>query len=99
LPIGSLLALFTGINTGCFASVLGINNKILTAITEPIKMAYAKSFSTIFLATISFSGLLVAAALLSPNVEDYLTGEVARNLVHAGQVPETSSSSTKDVES
>ncbi|KAH0542656.1 hypothetical protein FGG08_002979 [Glutinoglossum americanum] len=98
LPVSSLPALFSGISTGSFASVPGINNEILAAITGPIKTAYAKSFSTVFLATISFSGLLVLAALLSPNVEDYLTGEVARKLVHGGRVSETSSDSRKDVE-
>jgi hypothetical protein len=99
LPTSSLPGLFTGISTGSFANVSGITSEILVAIAEPIKTAYARSFSTVFLATIGFSCLLVGSALLSPNVEDYLTSEVARKFVHGGQVSENSSDSRKDIES
>jgi hypothetical protein len=37
------------------------------------------SFRTVFLATLPFSAILLVSAILTPNVEDYLTDDVARN--------------------
>ncbi|KAI9785955.1 MAG: hypothetical protein M1839_008221 [Geoglossum umbratile] len=87
LPSSSLPDLFAGIYAGSLANVPGISNETLAAIEEPIKTAYAKSLSVVFLATIAFGCLLVVAALFTPNVEGYLTGEVARKLVRGRQVP------------
>jgi hypothetical protein len=37
------------------------------------------SFRTVFLATLPFGAILLVSAILTPNVEDYLTDNVARN--------------------
>ncbi|TKA76207.1 hypothetical protein B0A55_06592 [Friedmanniomyces simplex] len=81
LPVASLPALLAGVGAGSFDAVPGINADVLAAIGSPIKEAYAMSFRTVFLCTIPFGIiLLLAAVFYCPNVEDYLTDEVARKL-------------------
>lgn len=81
LPESSIPALLGGVTTGTFSAVPGINAGVLSAIGAPIKQAYAMSFRTVFLCTLPFGAIiLVAAILYCPNVEDYLTDEVARKL-------------------
>lgn len=81
LPESSLPALMAGVSAGSFDAVPGANAAVLAAIGSPVKHAYAMSFRTVFLCTIPFSViLLIAAAVYCPNVEDYLTDEVARKL-------------------
>lgn len=81
LPEGSVPALLSGVSTSSFSTVPGINNAIIEAVGPPIKHAYSMAFRTVFLCTIPFSViLLVAAVLYCPNVEDYMTEEVARKL-------------------
>ena len=80
LPSASLPALFTGITAGDFSSVPGISANIIAATSDAVKEAYALSFRTVYLCTIPFGVLLIIAALLSPNVEEYLTDEVARKM-------------------
>lgn len=81
LPQSSLPALLAGVGAGSFDAVPGANAAVLAAISSPVKQAYAMSFRTVFLCTIPFSViLLVAAVVYCPNVEDYLTDEVARKL-------------------
>ena len=80
LPASSLPALFTGITAGDFTSVPSISPEIIAATGAAVKEAYAKSFRTVYLCTIPFGVLLIIAALLSPNVEKYLTDEVARKM-------------------
>lgn len=88
LPASSLPALLAGVSSGKFDAVPGINAGILAAIGSPIKHAYAMSFQTVFLCTIPFGVILLAAAVLyCPNVEDYLTDEVARKLQGVGAQP------------
>lgn len=38
------------------------------------------SFRTVFLTTLPFGAILLVSAILTPNVEDYLTDDVARKL-------------------
>ncbi|KAK5115251.1 hypothetical protein LTR62_001451 [Meristemomyces frigidus] len=88
LPSSSLPALLVGLGTGSFDAVPGVNAAILAAIGSPVKQAYANSFRMVFLATIPFGViLLVAAVLYCPNVEDYLTDEVARKLQGTSSKP------------
>ena len=89
LPPKSLPALFEAISTGVFTAVPGIDSKILVAVGGAVKHAYATSFRTVFLCTLPFGFLILIAALMSPNVEDYLTDDVARKL-HGTGVAETS---------
>ncbi|CAK4033324.1 MFS general substrate transporter [Lecanosticta acicola] len=81
LPATSVPALLAGISSGSFDDVPGITENVLGAIADPIKHAYTLSFRTVFLCTIPFSAiLLVAGAVYCPNVEDYMTEDVARKL-------------------
>ena len=81
LPASSVPALLAGIGTGSFDAVPGINAGVLAAIGSPIKHAYSMAFRTVFLCTIPFGIiLLVFAVIWCPNVEDYMTDEVARKL-------------------
>lgn len=86
LPESSMPALLAGVSTGSFTAVPGINAGVLAAIGDPIKEAYAMSFRTVFLCTIPFGVILIASAIfLCPNVEDYMTDEVARKLQGVGE--------------
>ncbi|KAK1091215.1 hypothetical protein LTR48_006754 [Friedmanniomyces endolithicus] len=81
LPVASLPALLAGVGAGSFDAVPGINADVLAAIGSPIKQAYAMSFRTVFLCTLPFGAILLLAAIFyCPNMEDYLTDEVARKL-------------------
>lgn len=81
LPESSVPALLGGVSTGVFDAVPGISPAILAAIGHPIKHAYAMSFRTVFLCTLPFGAIILVAAIVwCPNVEDYLTDEVARKL-------------------
>jgi hypothetical protein len=88
LPASSLPALFAGISSGTFDTVPGIDSGIIAAIDGPIKHANSMSFRTVFLCTIPFSVILIVAAVFyCPNVEDYLTDEVARKLQNSSAQP------------
>ncbi|KAI4913617.1 hypothetical protein J4E90_005336 [Alternaria incomplexa] len=80
LPETSLPALFTSITAGDFSAVPGISPEIIAATGQAVKSAYALSFRTVYLCTLPFGVLLIIAAVLSPNVEQYLTDEVARKM-------------------
>jgi hypothetical protein len=80
LPESSLTALFAGITAGDFTAVPGMTNEITLAVMDQVKHAYSLSFRTVYLCTLPFGVLLLIAAVLSPNVEEYLTDEVARKL-------------------
>jgi len=80
LPESSLPNLLSSISLGNFTAVPGISPNIIAATVDAIKVAYALSFRTVYLCTLPFGILLIIAALLSPNVEQYLTDEVARKM-------------------
>lgn len=64
--------------------VEGITPEIIDATGVAVKHAYSLAFRTVFLCTLPFGVLLLIAAVLSPNVEEYLTDEVARKLHNGG---------------
>ncbi|KAF7554035.1 hypothetical protein G7Z17_g3246 [Cylindrodendrum hubeiense] len=80
LPSDSLAALFAGITAGDFSTVPGVTDKVVTAVSAALVKAYANSFHIVFYATIPFSCILLVAACLVPNVEKYLTSNVAKRL-------------------
>lgn len=80
LPTDSLPALFAGIAAGDFTGVPGISDRIIAAVSPALVTSYTKSFQIVFYATIPFSAVLVVAACFVPNVEKYLTGNVAKRL-------------------
>lgn len=80
LPESSLPALLQGIVAGDLSSIPGITPEILDAVGAAVKDAYARSYQTVYFCTLPFGALLIISALFSPNVEQYLTDEVARKL-------------------
>jgi hypothetical protein len=80
LPTSSLEDLFAGITAGSFSKVEGITPAIEEAVGHAVKRAYSMSFRTVFLCTLPFGAIILVAAIISPNVEDYLTDDVARRL-------------------
>lgn len=80
LPESSLTALFAGITAGDFSKVPGINPEIIAAVGGAVRQSYVSSFKIVFLATIPFGVLLIVFGSLVPNMEKYLTGNVARRL-------------------
>lgn len=89
LPESSLTALFEGITLGNFNAVPGISSEIVVATTDGVKEAYKLTFRTVYLCTIPFGVLLIIAALFTPNVEQYLTDEVARKMHGRSEKSET----------
>ncbi|EHK97415.1 putative Uncharacterized MFS-type transporter yusP [Glarea lozoyensis 74030] len=80
LPAASMTDLFAGITAGSFANVPGITPEIEIAVGHAVKHAYSLAFRTVFLCTLPFGAILLVAAVISPNVEDYMTDDVARRL-------------------
>ncbi|KAJ4371930.1 hypothetical protein N0V86_008484 [Didymella sp. IMI 355093] len=80
LPESSLPALFVGLESGNLTAVPGMSPEVLAAVSGAVKDAYARSYQTVYLCTLPFGVLLIISALFSPNVEQYLTDEVARKL-------------------
>jgi len=89
LPESSLPALFAGITARNFSAVPDITTDVITATGVAVKHAYSLAFRTVFLCTLPFGALLLVAALLSPNVEEYLTDEVARKLHNKSEKSES----------
>jgi hypothetical protein len=87
LPKSSLPLLFEAIANGtasAMEAVPGISTKIEGAVAAAVTQAYTSSFKTVYLVSITFGGLAVIAALCTQNVEQYMTGSVARKLQGAG---------------
>jgi hypothetical protein len=84
LPASSLPALFAGIATGNFTAVPGINAQITAVVGVETIRAYKDSFHIVFYSTIPFGVLLIAAAFFVPDMEKYLTKDVARRLQRMG---------------
>lgn len=80
LPQSSLEALFAAITAGDFSSVPGISEEIIGAVVGAVKEAYTESFRMVFYATIPFSVILLLSSILVPNMEKYLTQNVAKKL-------------------
>ncbi|KAJ6005146.1 hypothetical protein N7451_003090 [Penicillium sp. IBT 35674x] len=80
LPEKSLTALLEVSGTGNFTDVPGINTRIIDAVIVATKSGYARSFKTVFLITLPFGAIMLVAAMLTPNVEQYLTSEIARKM-------------------
>lgn len=80
LPESSLTSLLSSITLGDFSRVPGISPEIIAATGAAVQDAYAVSFRTVYLCTLPFGALLIIAGILSPNVEQYLTDEVARKM-------------------
>jgi hypothetical protein len=80
LPESSMGSLFAAITRGDFSEVPGINSKIITAVSEALKMAYTNSFRVVFYTTIPFSVILLLSAFLVPDMKKFLSHNVAKKL-------------------
>jgi len=96
LPESSLTALFAGITLGDFSAVPDITPEVIAVVGDAVKHAYSLAFRTVFLCTLPFGAMLLVAAVLSPNVEKYLTNEVARKL-HNGKNEKPEQSVQKEI--
>jgi hypothetical protein len=84
LPTSSLPALFAGLASSNFTAVVGVTPEILAIAGAETQRAYFSSFKIVFLATIPFGVLLVAAACFVPDMEQFLHNNVAKRLQHMG---------------
>jgi hypothetical protein len=80
LPSSSLAPLYAGITAGNISDVPGMSSAIAAAVDTATKDAYSMAFRIVFLCTLPFGAIILVAAVIAPNVEDYLTDEVARKL-------------------
>ncbi|KAF6810260.1 trichothecene efflux pump [Colletotrichum sojae] len=80
LSPSSLEPLFTAIAAGNFSTVPGINPDIVAAVTGAVKTAYTSSFQVVFYTTIPFSVVLLLSSFLVPNMEKFLSHDVAKRL-------------------
>ncbi|KAI8627941.1 trichothecene efflux pump [Xylariaceae sp. FL1651] len=80
LPQSSLKQLLAVIATGDFSGVPGINSGIISAVAGALKAAYADSFRLVFLVTIPFSVLLIIGSCFVPDMDRFLSRNVAKKL-------------------
>lgn len=80
LPADSLPALFEGLTIGNFSAVPNITDSVIAAVGDAVIKANTMSFRVVFYTTIPFSVLCCLGALLVPNMEKYLTQNVAKRL-------------------
>lgn len=80
LPESSIPSLVKGLASGNLTAVPGINQAITSASKASYKVAYSQSFKVVYLTSIAFGLLSVAAAILTPNLENRFNDEVARKL-------------------
>ncbi|KAF2020247.1 MFS general substrate transporter [Aaosphaeria arxii CBS 175.79] len=85
--IASFIAAFA-VGPDAFKAVPGITPEILAAGTAAYQHANADAYRTVFLSNIAFSGVAIICALLLPNVDHLLTGQVATTL-HKGRDEKT----------
>jgi len=85
LPSSSVPTLMAALTAGDLSAVPGIDDNIAAVVDQATKQAYSMSFRTVFLCTLPFGAIVLVAAALAPNVEDYLTDEVARKLHKPGE--------------
>jgi hypothetical protein len=83
LPSASVPAFMSGLTTGSFANITGLNDAILAQGMTAYRSANAHAYSTIFFTTIAFTAIAVILSFFCPNVDDKMTGQVAVTL-HKG---------------
>lgn len=80
LPESSVESLFAAITTGDFSTVPGITSEIIAAVCPALKTAYTNSFRVVFYTTIPFCFILLLSAFLVPDMEKFLSHNVAKKL-------------------
>jgi len=80
LPASSVTAFLGGIAIGNFDDVPGSSPSIIAAGVRAYQEASSSAFSTVFLATLGFSGVGIIVSWWCPNVDKLLVGDVAVTL-------------------
>ncbi|KAF2839352.1 MFS general substrate transporter [Patellaria atrata CBS 101060] len=82
LPASSVAAFITAFSTGpaAFEQVPGITTDILAAGARAYQEGNAAAYSTVFLSTIAFTAVGIAASFFMPNGDDLMTGKIAATL-------------------
>ncbi|ROT41715.1 trichothecene efflux pump [Sodiomyces alkalinus F11] len=80
LPESSVESLLVSMGAGDFSAVPGITDSVISAVTSASKMVYTESFRMVFYTTIPFSVVLLLSSILVPNMEKYLSQNVAKKL-------------------
>ncbi|EXJ75055.1 uncharacterized protein A1O5_01751 [Cladophialophora psammophila CBS 110553] len=83
LPQSSLPSLFTavgGSDPSAIKAVPGMTPSILQAVSDGTTTAYVKSISMVYLISITFGGLMIISAFLTPAFDDKSTSRIARRL-------------------
>ncbi|EON99574.1 putative trichothecene efflux pump protein [Phaeoacremonium minimum UCRPA7] len=96
LPSSSITALFSAITAGDFSTVPGITPEIIEAVTYSLKIAYSQSFKIVFYCTIPFSVILLISSCFVPNMEQFLSTNVAKRLQGMSRKP--AAAAAQDVE-
>ena len=96
LPSSSITALFSAITAGDFSTVPGITPDIIEAVTYSLKIAYSQSFKIVFYCTIPFSVILLISSCFVPNMEQFLSTNVAKRLQGMSRKP--AAAAAQDVE-
>jgi MFS family permease len=85
LPPALLPALLAATESQGYAAVPGLTDAVVAAVRPVAQHAYAMAYRTVFLCTLPFGLILLVAAVgWCPDVEDYMTEEVARKLQRGG---------------
>ncbi|CEJ91135.1 hypothetical protein VHEMI06868 [[Torrubiella] hemipterigena] len=62
------------------AEVEGVSASVIATGLDAFKLANSQAYSTVYLATIAFSGVGIICSFMTPSMESYLTDDVARRL-------------------
>lgn len=80
LPGSSVAALLEAVTVGNISNVPGATEAVVDMVMGGIQDSYVSSFRVVFYATIPFGVLLIVFAFFVPDMEKYLSGNVARRL-------------------
>lgn len=81
LPASSLTELYTAItNSADLGTVANMTSSVEVAVGSSLKVAYSQSFKIVFYCTIPFSAIYLVAAFMVPNMESFLSLDVAKKL-------------------
>ncbi|KAJ5722973.1 MFS general substrate transporter [Penicillium malachiteum] len=80
LPQSSVTAFLNGLSTGDLSGIAGVTPHIEAVGKSAYKIASSHAFETVYLISISFTGVAVILSFWAPTVDDKLTGQVATRL-------------------
>ncbi|KAH9902349.1 fungal trichothecene efflux pump [Xylariomycetidae sp. FL2044] len=75
-----MMAVSEGADVSTLLQIPGVTMELLSTGTRAYQFAYADAFRTVSYLSIAFGGAAIIAALMTPNVDDKMTQEVAATL-------------------